>query len=77
MLRPVPNNNMKFSCSASRSPKHLSLVAVTRALGFVEEFLEEEPVIHDEEEPVIHDEEVVEHFCKCWYEKKETNGGEW
>ena len=37
----------RFSCSASRSPKHL--VAVTSAFGFVEEFFEEGPVIKDEE----------------------------
>ena len=47
----------RFSCSASRSPKHL--VAVTSAFGFVEEFFEEEPVIKDEE--------VVEDFLPLFF----------
>jgi len=46
MLRVLSVRN---DCSASCSPKHLSLVAVASALGFVKEFLEEEPVINDED----------------------------
>ena len=57
----------RFSCSASRSPKHL--VAVTSAFGFVEEFFEEEPVIKDEE--VVEDLLPLFFIRLTWYQSGE------